>query len=81
MLVTILYKYFFITAIFLIHSLLEFESVCKDLKESRVREFKVTLNKKLIRKKKDILLSFVWPARIFTCIRECIDHFKHLRKS
>jgi len=78
MLVTILYKYFFIAIIFLVHSLLELESGYMDLKESRVREFKVTQNRKIKRKKKDVLLSFVWPVRILMCLR---THINHLRKS
>ena len=53
--------YLIILAVFALHSLQSLESNLVDYKESRSREFKVLLKRKIKRDKKDLCLSVVWP--------------------
>jgi hypothetical protein len=53
--------YLIILGIFALRSLQNLESNLIDLKESRSKEHKVLLRKKIKRDKKEISLSVVWP--------------------
>ena len=68
----LVFKYFFIILLFLIHALLELESACLELEECRVRESKVLVKMKIKRLQKNVLLSLVWPYRAFHILRVTI---------
>ena len=73
----LVFKYFFVALIFLLHSLLELESACLELKECRIRESKVLAKRKIKRLRKNILLSLARPLRIIRVLREIKPHIRN----
>ena len=72
----LVFKYFFVILLFLIHALLELESACLELKECRVRESKVLAKMKVKRLRKNVLLSLVWPYRAFRILRVALSYLR-----
>ncbi len=68
-----MYLYFYIVCLvlFALRSLLSLESNIVDLNQTRSRESKVLLRRKVARDKRDILLAVVWPwvlCRALHCV-------------
>ena len=78
MIYTLLEIYLSGVCLFLAISLLRIETCHLDTKLSRSRETKALLRQKIRRCKRDIKMSFVWPALLYRLLK---SYFEEIKKS